>query len=89
MTNILTIKRANAKKNKIASHENCLQTYEEKKENIEKLLKQIKVGLEAHDRRASRAAGGHHWGHVGDLDHFEKQLTEIRNQLMGTGEYQQ
>lgn len=66
--------------------QNALTEYEKKQIIIKKLLKQIEAGLEKHDRKASKQ-GGHHWGHVGDLDHIEEQLTEARDFLMGTGEF--
>jgi len=68
------------------SKENALKVYEEKQAEIEKLLKQIAAGLQAHDRRAS-GQGGHHWGHVGDLTDIEVELREISDRLNGRGEY--
>lgn len=86
MKSILEIKKANAKKRNIASRENSLQKYEEKQAAIKKLLKQIDTSLIVHDRMAS-GAGGHHWGHVGDLTKIENELQDIRDCLMGVGEY--
>jgi hypothetical protein len=83
---ILEIKKANAKKRNIASRECSLQKYEEKQAEIEKLLKEIKVGLQAHDRNAS-GLGGHHWGHVGDLNRITEELRDISNRLHSKGEY--
>lgn len=83
---ILEIKKANAKKRNIASRENSLQKYEEKQAHIKKLLKQIETSLIVHDRMAS-GPGGHHWGHVGDLTRIEGELQDIRDRLMGIGEY--
>lgn len=65
----------------------ALNEYEKKQAEIKKLLKQIEVGLEQHDRKAS-GQGGHHWGHVGDLTSIAESLTDIRDRLHGKGEYQ-
>lgn len=66
--------------------EQALLNYEDRKEEIQKLLKEIAAGLEEHDRKAS-LSGGHHWGHVGDLNQVAEELSDIRNKLMGKGEY--
>lgn len=63
----------------------ALETYEMKQAEIEKLLKQIHAGLLAHDRGCTPR---HHWGHVGDLNTIVNDLTDIRDRLHGTGEYQ-
>jgi hypothetical protein len=86
MKTLLEIRKANAKKRNEASRENSLKKYEEKQAEIKKLLKQIEVGLQQHDRNAS-GQGGHHWGHVGDLASIASTLTDIRDQLHHTGEY--
>ena len=82
---ILEIRKANAKKRNIASRESSLQKYEEKQTEIRKLLKQIEVGLEKHDRKAS-GQGGHYWGHVGDLNDICRTLTDLKDSLPQTGE---
>ena len=64
----------------------ALEAYEEKQAEIKKLLAQITVGLEAHDRRASNE-GGHHWGHVGDLNDIATTLADLKDRLHETGEY--
>lgn len=64
----------------------ALTEYETKQAEISKLLKQIEVGLLKHDRDAS-GKGGHHWGHIGDLNRILAELTDIRDRLHGTGEY--
>jgi len=53
---------------------------------IRKLLKQIQAGLEKHDCNAS-GQGGHHWGHVGDLESIASTLTDLKDRLHNTGEY--
>jgi hypothetical protein len=63
-----------------------LGEYEARQAAIKKLLKQIEAGLEAHDHRAS-CAGGHHWGHVGDLTSIVDTLTDIKDGLHRTGEH--
>jgi hypothetical protein len=65
---------------------NSLQKYEEKQAEIEHLLKEIKAGLQVHDRNAS-GQGGHHWGHVGDLTKIAGDLRDISDRLHGKGEY--
>ncbi len=79
--------KANAKARSMDDRESSLKRYEQHQAEIRKLLKQIDTGLEKHDLKAS-GPGGHHWGYVGDLDHVEGQLRELRDFLMGTGEYQ-
>lgn len=66
----------------------ALAKYEATQAEIKKLLKQITAGIEKHDRDASKA-GGHHWGHVGDLTSIAETLTDIRDRLQGTGEYEE
>ena len=68
--------------------ETALKQYERKQVEIRKLLKQIEVGLEKHDRKAS-IKGGHHWGHVGDLTDIASTLTDLKDRLHNTGEYAQ
>lgn len=60
------------------------EAYEEKQAEIENLLKQIAAGLEQHDQNC----GQKNWGHVGDLNSVAAALTDIRDRLQGTGEYQ-
>lgn len=64
----------------------ALTEYENKQDEIAKLLKQIAAGLEKHDRKASMQ-GGHNWSHVGDLTSIAETLTDLRDRLHGTGEY--
>lgn len=68
------------------NNQTALEAYEEKQAEIKKLLAQITVGLEQHDRRAS-TKGGRHWGHVGDLTDIAAKLTDIKDSLYETGEY--
>lgn len=68
------------------NNQTALEAYEEKQAEIKKLLAQIKVGLEQHDRKAS-TKGGHHWGHVGDLADIANTLKDIKDSLHKTGEY--
>ncbi len=75
-----------ATQKEIAMKTTALEEYEAKQDEIEKLLKQIKAGLQAHDRRAS-GQGGHHWGHVGDLTKIAGDLQDISDRLHGKGEY--
>jgi hypothetical protein len=64
----------------------ALSTYEDKQAEIKLLLKKIEAGLLKHDRDAS-SAGGHHWGHVGDLNQMVIELTDISDRLHKRGEY--
>lgn len=66
------------------STQTALEAYEEKQVEIEKLLRQIKDGLLAHDRAQ---VNGHNWGHVGELADIKKTLADINDRLHGTGEY--
>lgn len=67
------------------STQTALEAYEEKQAEIEKLLIQIKEGLLVHDRGC---APRHNWGHVGDLTSIAAILTDLRDRLHGTGEYE-
>ena len=69
-------------------NKDALQEYENKQAEIEKLLKQIQTGLLEHDHNASGKPGGHHWGHVGDLNRIATELQDIRDRLTGKGEYE-
>lgn len=60
--------------------ESALKKYEEKQDEIRKLLKQIDANLINHDRQAS-SKGGHNWTHVGDLNHILSELRDINNFL--------
>lgn len=68
------------------STQTALEAYEEKQAEIKKLLAQITVGLEQHDRKAS-TTGGHYWGHVGDLNDIAATLQDLKDRLHKTGEY--
>lgn len=82
-----SIRKTTPRKQRIAtSMDEALQRYEVRQKEIEQLVKQIQAGLLKHDRDAS-GAGGHNWGHVGDLDSIAETLTDIKNRLHGTGEY--
>ena len=85
-TSSLEIKKVSAKKCNLASRVNSLEEYEAEQARIKKLLKQIETSLVVHDHKAS-GQGGHHWGHVGDLRHVAGNLEELRDFMMGTGEY--
>jgi hypothetical protein len=74
-------------RNTKAAKQDALKEYEARQAEIRKLLKQIEAGLQKHDREASSNAGGHHWGHVGDLTSIAETLTDLRDRLHGTGEY--
>lgn len=83
---VIEIKKMRRRKDLAQSRQNALDEYECKQAEIEKLLKQIAVGLQKHDRDAS-GEGGHNWGHVGDLASIAAELTDIRDRLHLTGEY--
>lgn len=57
-----------------------LESYENKQDEIRKLLKQIEANLINHDRKAS-SQGGHTWSHVGDLNHIISELNDIKEFL--------
>jgi hypothetical protein len=75
------------KKQQNARTQESLEKYEETQAEIEQLLKEIKAGLQVHDRTAS-GNGGHHWGYVGDLRHIAGELRDISNRLHSKGEYE-
>lgn len=62
----------------------ALEAYEANQAKIQKLLQEIKAGLEAHDKNCHPR---HHWGHVGDLTYIATELQEINNRLHRVGEY--
>lgn len=56
-----------------------------------KLLKNINKGLSDHytavtDKKGINN-GAPHWGHVGDIKNFHRQLQDIHDQILQTGEY--
>jgi len=67
-------------------NQSALESYEAQQAEIKKLLKQIEAGLLKHDRNAS-GQGGHHWGHVGDLESIAETLVDLKDRLHRTGEY--
>lgn len=79
-TNILQLRKERRQKAKEQSKLEALDIYEERKEEIQRLLKQISTGLEQHDKNAG-ISGGHHWGHVGDLGYIVSLLIEVNSRL--------
>lgn len=65
-------------------NQTALEAYEEHQAKIQKLLRQITLGIEAHDKNCHPR---HHWGHVGDLASIEETLQDISDRLHGEGEY--
>lgn len=60
---------------------NSLEAYKDSQANIKKLLGQINTGLEKHNREASKSFPSHNWAHVGDLQHVEELLKEVKTFL--------
>ena len=54
--------------------------YDETKEIIEEIRDVIADSM-------MEIPGSIHWGHVGDMQRTRDQLAEIRDQLLGLGEY--
>jgi hypothetical protein len=56
-----------------------------------KLLKHIHTGLSKHydnvTHKKNFGGGQAHWGHVGDIKHIHRQLQDIHDNLLQTGEY--
>ena len=56
-----------------------------------KLLKHIHTGLSKHydnvTHKKNYSSGQAHWGHVGDIKHIHRQLQDIHDSLLQTGEY--
>lgn len=56
-----------------------------------KLLKHIHAGLSKHydnvTHKKNYGGGQAHWGHVGDIKHIHRQLQDIHDNLLQTGEY--
>jgi hypothetical protein len=84
---ILEIKKIRRVKDMAESSRLALVEYEAKQAAIRKLLKQIEVGLDKHDHKASSKPGGHHWGHVGDLGRIIEALIDLKDRLHDTGAY--
>lgn len=63
----------------------ALKEYEKKQAEIKKLLKQIDDGLRKHSQDAAQKP--ENWGYLGDLEHTENQLREIRDFICKMGEY--
>lgn len=60
-------------------------------EDTAKLLKHIHTGLSKHydnvTHKDNYGGGQAHWGHVGDIKHIHRQLQDIHDTLLQTGEY--
>ena len=82
----LEIMKARRQQSILNSQAESLKEYEAAQARIQKTMKQIFTALQVHDKMAS-THGGHNWSHVGDLRQIEKELNDIRDRLMGTGEY--
>jgi len=56
-----------------------------------KLLKHIHTSLSKHydnvTHKKNYGSGQAHWGHVGDIKHVHRQLQDIHDSLLQTGEY--
>jgi hypothetical protein len=56
-----------------------------------KLLKHIHTSLSKHydnvTHKKNYGSGQAHWGHVGDIKHVHRQLQDIHDNLLQTGEY--
>lgn len=63
------------------------EEYKRHQAEIKKLLLQIRDGLKRHEQEALQQ--GCHWGLLGDVNRIEQELAEIRDRLMGLGEYAQ
>ena len=60
-------------------------------EDTAKILKHIHTGLSKHydnvTHKKNYGGGQAHWGHVGDIKHIHRQLQDIHDSLLQTGEY--
>lgn len=56
-----------------------------------KMLDGISKGLDTHAKHVSNKSGYNsgkaHWGHVGDVKHFHRQLQDLHDNLLQQGEY--
>ena len=68
------------------TQQDASKAYKAKQAEIEKLMQQITAGLDEHKRDAYNQ-GNLHWGHVGDLASIAETLTDLRDRLLGMGEY--
>ena len=60
--------------------------FEDYHRDAAEMVKKIGEALKAH--KASVGKDGTHWGHVGDVKHFHRQLQDLHDQLTQQGEYQ-
>lgn len=56
-----------------------------------KMLDKIAKGLDTHAKNITSKdnynGGEAHWGHVGDMKHFHRQIQDLHDQVLQTGEY--
>jgi hypothetical protein len=59
--------------------------------DAKKMLDKIGKGLDTHAKHISTKTnygdGTAHWGHVGDMKHFHRQLQDLHDNLNQQGEY--
>lgn len=60
--------------------------FEDYHRDAAEMVKKIGEALKAHKGSVSKE--GTHWGHVGDVKHFHRQLQDLHDQLTQQGEYQ-
>lgn len=65
--------------------------YKQYHSEAKKMLDKIAKGLDTHAKNITSKdnynGGEAHWGHVGDMKHFHRQIQDLHDQVLQTGEY--
>lgn len=56
-------------------------SYEKTRKDIQRLLEQIEIDLQAHDQQFEKPESQSNWGFVGNLDHVREMLQEVSDFL--------
>ena len=60
-------------------------------QEAKKMLEKISKGLDTHSKNVTNKnnyhGGSPHWGHVGDMKHFHRQIQDLHDSVLQQGEY--
>jgi len=88
---IATSKAMKEDVNHLVESEEAQAQFQKYHDETAKLLKHIHTGLSKHydnvTHKKNYGGGQAHWGHVSDIKHIHRQLQDIHDSLLQTGEY--
>lgn len=65
--------------------------YHQYHQEAKKMLEKISKGLDTHSKHVTdknnHNGGSAHWGHVGDMKHFHRQIQDLHDSVLQQGEY--